>query len=160
MKCGDYIECLPFSFLLHHKVPLKQKQAQCPATKSYIDTSRDKSTLLTPEEQGWAPDIWHGSCGLEAPQAVLQGSWKIDTSNLTVMASRKSQAILPSLEHVPLILLWVEREKALWPSLLPFTWVQSVHHLRVHLIGHSRSTLFWCGSYQLIIHDVNHASWS
>ena len=29
-----------------------------------------------PEEQGWALDTWHGSCGLEALRAALQGSYK------------------------------------------------------------------------------------
>ena len=71
--------------------------------------------------------------------------------------------ILPPLQHVPLILLWVEGEEALWPSLLPLAGVQCIHHLRVHLfielIHSGNYSLYWRQSpYQGVLGQV-HQAW-
>ena len=105
-----------------------QTQAQCPETE--VDTAelkmsrlhlKSKAELKTFDMDPVALKLYGQLC-----KAPTKGKYFCSTS--------MKFYILPPLQHVPFILLWVEGEEALWPSLLPLAGVQCVHHLRVHLL--------------------------
>ena len=105
-----------------------QTQAQCPETE--VDTAEFKMSRLHLKSKAELKTL-----DMDPVALKLYGQLcKAPTKGKYFCSTSMKFYILPPLQHVPFILLWVEGEEALWPSLLPLAGVQCVHHLRVHLL--------------------------